>query len=580
MNETSSTTAVPGDRGSGVRETPPPAERFSNALPLPRHVSALTDEALEEELALLAGVNTSAVHRGLTLLREFDARGGWARQGFLTAAHWLSHVTSLERSSAREKVRVARALGELPLIDEALRTVQLSYSKVRALTRVATPENRELLLVVALRGTTAHVEEFVRRYRSGTRVSADARGRSQLESRELHVEWDSDGMLSLRGRLAPDDGARLLAALEAIHFPSRARLREAGQRGAPPDERTFPQRRADALMELVDAGVYAGMTGQSPEAERSGVGAQQRLGGSEPGPVQPGEHAGAQSGTGDVSADASSVEGAADVDLGADTDDARSVPEAPRTGGPPGSTGLREPMRITLHVNIDALCEDGEDPSAFFADGPRVAPELARRLSCDANIAALVESASGEPLALGRTHRTVPPALRRALVTRDEGCRFPGCTRRRYLEAHHIEHWATGGETRLDNLVLLCPHHHRFTHEHGYAIERCSASGELVFRPPEGPALRESSPPLPPPPRDVLRVLRDWCAQQHVEVDATSLRSPWDGMRWYMNDYVDDVIRHDAWVEARKRAVERGEEPPPKPFFNLGATDVYGATEH
>jgi hypothetical protein len=91
------------------------------------------------------------------------------------------------------------------------------------------------------------------------------------------------------------------------------------------------------------------------------------------------------------------------------------------------------------------------------------------------------EDDEGEPLAIGRRSRLVPPAIRRALRLRDDGCRFPGCTRRHFVDAHHIEHWSEGGETRRDNLVQLCRQHHRLVHEGGFSCER-SRTGEIVFR--------------------------------------------------------------------------------------------------
>lgn len=95
----------------------------------------------------------------------------------------------------------------------------------------------------------------------------------------------------------------------------------------------------------------------------------------------------------------------------------------------------------------------------------------------------------GRPLTVGRKTRTVPPALRRALRSRDRCCRFPGCTQSRFVDAHHIHHWAHGGETKLANLVLLCRHHHRLLHEGGFAVERTPAGG-LRFRRPDGRAIQ------------------------------------------------------------------------------------------
>ena len=125
---------------------------------------------------------------------------------------------------------------------------------------------------------------------------------------------------------------------------------------------------------------------------------------------------------------------------------------------------------MVVHVDAAALSHDGRG-RCELEDGPVISPETARRLGCDGELVAQVER-DGLPLSAGRKRRTVPPTLRRLLEARDEStCWFPGCERRRHLQAHHRHHWAHGGETSLDNLVLVCFHHHRLVHEGGYTIE-------------------------------------------------------------------------------------------------------------
>jgi hypothetical protein len=127
-------------------------------------------------------------------------------------------------------------------------------------------------------------------------------------------------------------------------------------------------------------------------------------------------------------------------------------------------------------------------------DGPALHPETARRLACDASVVRILER-DGRPLSVGRRTRSVPPALRRALQSRDRICRFPGCCQRRFLHAHHIEHWARGGRTELNNLVHLCAYHHRLVHEGGYRLDS-RPSGGLQFRRPDGRAL-PTAPTMP-----------------------------------------------------------------------------------
>ena len=131
--------------------------------------------------------------------------------------------------------------------------------------------------------------------------------------------------------------------------------------------------------------------------------------------------------------------------------------------------------------------EDGSDVSAVTShleDGPHVTAVTSRRLACDGAIVALLEDSNGIPLSIGRKSRTIPPGMRRALSARDGGCRFPGCTHTKFVDGHHIQHWANGGETSLDNLVLLCRHHHRLVHEGGFGCEK-TASGEVIFTSPD-----------------------------------------------------------------------------------------------
>jgi hypothetical protein len=176
--------------------------------------------------------------------------------------------------------------------------------------------------------------------------------------------------------------------------------------------------------------------------------------------------------------------------------------DAARTGG--------DRHQVVVHVDVDALRAEDSDGRCELEDQVPIATETARRLCCDASLVGVLER-GGRALSVGRKTRSIPPALRRALRNRDGGCRFPGCTQRRRVDAHHIEHWAQGGETAVDNLVELCRHHHRLVHEGGYRVEGTPTSG-LVFRRPDGrrlPAVprarSDCSPAVPTLPRRVAR---------------------------------------------------------------------------
>ena len=128
------------------------------------------------------------------------------------------------------------------------------------------------------------------------------------------------------------------------------------------------------------------------------------------------------------------------------------------------------------------------------AGGIHVSPETARRLACDAATVAMRHGPGGEILDVGRRTRTISPALRKALAARDRQCRFPGCQNRR-CDAHHIRHWADGGGTALDNLVLVCRRHHRAVHEEGFRIT-LDATGDVRFVRPDGRPV-PAAPPAP-----------------------------------------------------------------------------------
>ena len=162
-------------------------------------------DRLGDEIAELSAHLEAATARLLDLIRAFDARGGW-NTGFRSCAAWLSWRVGLDLGAARERVRVARALGTLPLLAQALARGELSYAKVRALTRVATPETEARLLGVGRAGTVAHVERIVRGWRCVDRQAEARETARQHASRSLHVHRDEDGTVVVRGRLAPEVG--------------------------------------------------------------------------------------------------------------------------------------------------------------------------------------------------------------------------------------------------------------------------------------------------------------------------------------------------------------------------------------
>src|SRR5436190_9976135 len=237
----------------------------ADVLTLARATAAL--DRLGDEIAELSAHLEAATARLLDLIREFDARQGWSN-GFTSCAHWLSWRVGLDPGAAREKVRVARALGSLPRLARALARGELSYAKVRALTRVATPETEERLLGVGRAGTAEHVERIVRGWRRVDRNAEAREGATRHRGRALHVYRDDDGMVRVRGRLEPEVGELLIQALAAAREALYQRTHRTFVVGSDPtdveDPPTVEQQQADALALLAETALHHGIDPGAP----------------------------------------------------------------------------------------------------------------------------------------------------------------------------------------------------------------------------------------------------------------------------------------------------------------------------
>jgi hypothetical protein len=226
----------------------------SQPVPAPSHPFAALDR-LGDEIAELSAHLDAATARLLTLIREFDARGGW-NSGFFSCAAWLGWRVGLDLGT---RVRVARALGTLPRLAEALARGQLSYAKVRALTRAAAPETEARLLAVGRAGTAAHIERIVRGWRRVDRQAEARQAARQHAERGLHVYPDEDGTVLVRGRLTPEVGALLIRALDAARETLYQRTRaKAGVTAADPAMAPSirAQQQADALALLAETSLH------------------------------------------------------------------------------------------------------------------------------------------------------------------------------------------------------------------------------------------------------------------------------------------------------------------------------------
>jgi hypothetical protein len=353
------------------------------------------------------------------LIREFDEQKGWNGEGVNSCAHWLNWKCGMNQGAAREKVRVSHALPDLPLISAAFREGSISYSKVRAMTRVATPKNEDYLLSIAHHGTAAHVERLVSQYRRLKRDEALKQENVRHAQRELSWLMDGDGMWLFKGKFTAEQGALISRALEAAmdemfheseNEPDDVSAETPkGVDGCLPVPHPVASRRADAL-ERVAEGWLAGSNGD-------------------------------------------------------------------RSGG--------DRYLLHIHTDVDSLKADGENAESELEGHGCVSAETSRRMVCDSAVVHWHETADGEALNIGRKSRSIPPATRRVLQRRDGGCRFPGCSCSRFVDAHHMVHWADGGETNMDNLVLLCRRHHRLVHEGGFGVG-CNNAGAITFTYPDG----------------------------------------------------------------------------------------------
>jgi hypothetical protein len=226
-------------------------------------------EELGDRIATLAAHVHAATHRLLVLIADFDRRRGWELGGHRSCAHWLAFRTGIDLGAAREKVRTARALVDLPETSAAMSRGELSFSQVRALSRVARPDNELPLLELARGCTIAQLERMVRGRKRGSRKDEAALERERLESRTFSIFPDLDGMYVVRGKLPPELGVLLMRAIEA----ASDHLYRAEPVEAPDTEQSAAQRRADALALLAERAMAAGFghsDGAGDEAPVSG----------------------------------------------------------------------------------------------------------------------------------------------------------------------------------------------------------------------------------------------------------------------------------------------------------------------
>jgi len=432
-------------------------------------------QQLEDDITELAAHIDAATFRWLELIASFDQQKGWHGTGILSCAHWLNWKCGLNLGAAREQVRVARALPGLPKISAAFREGRVSFSKVRAMTRVATAANEDVLLDVALGGTASHVERQVRLYRNIKR--GDALKQENLRHAQREMSWfeDDDGSWVCKGRFTPEQGALIRKALDAAIEQLFTEQKNV------PDDVSAETSRSLPLDQPVPQGIA------SRRAD-----ALQRL---------------------------------AEVFLSSEA----------------GNVSSADHHVVNIHTGMETLKVDGAGAESELEDVGCVSAETSRRLACDCSVVHWRENPTGEPLNIGRKTRTVPPAIRRAVQRRDGGCRFPGCSCTRFVDAHHITHWTDGGETSMENLVLLCRRHHRLVHEEGFGV-KAGQLGAINFTLPSGKVI----PPCPTPNfRGNAVELKSRNRQLGLNINPKTPIPSWLGERMDYSIVVEGLLRRE-----------------------------------
>jgi hypothetical protein len=396
--------------------------------PLPELAEAITAGAVR-----LAAATAS----WLRLVAEFDERDGWCGVGIRSCGEWLAWQCGLAPGTAREHVRVARALRGLPRIEAGFAAGRLSYAKVRALTRIAAPDCEAALLEFALSATASQTERFCREWRRIDDEDAGRGAEPRPEMGQSFEYWTDEeaGHLTLKVRMPIEAGTRLMCAVDSLAERDARRERAQNKKAAAAHEavRAAGGQLDRALRERCAEDAAVGLARERTAARRIAA-----LG----------------------------TLAAARVDLDR------------RPGDPP----RRE---VVVHVDAAVLADDTAAGRAHYEGGPALTGAQARRILCDAAVVAMLESGR-EPLAVGRRKRRATRAQRRALLRRDGGCARPGCpeTRIERLHAHHLRHWLHGGRTDLENLVLLCDTDHGLAHDRDLVMSR--KNGSLVVLDPEG----------------------------------------------------------------------------------------------
>ncbi|MBW3650714.1 MAG: HNH endonuclease [Actinobacteria bacterium] len=405
-------------------------------------------EVLERELVTGWARQSAHLAEWLSMVAEFDRREGWAVAGVLSCAHWLAWRCGIDGRTAREHVRVALALEKLDRVRAAFAGGQLSYSKVRAVCRVATPENETFLLDAALDMTASQLDRMVTSYAAthGAPISLADDDERQLRC-GVTRSVEPDGLVRYEVVLPPDEA---LLFDRALDFGADQLLAEA-RKAARDEARAAGE---DAVSVRAAAGMDAAGGGAAPRVRRPS-----------------GPRGRADSLVWVVR------HGLANMALGVEVED---------------------PYLVVLHVHEgEAVVTD--NGIVDLGNGLSMHPRTLQRHCCSSMIQMILYGRDGnddKPLNLGRRVRRATRKQRQALAAMHETCVFPGCEMPvRWCELHHLDWWTNGGGTDLDNLRPLCRRHHHLCHEGGWRLV-LGVAGEAVALPPGGRKPTRAAMPL------------------------------------------------------------------------------------
>jgi hypothetical protein len=489
------------------------------------------DGELEVQICSFASRIAAAMCLFLLAVAEYDRREAWGRWECRSMTHWLSWRCGISLALAGQYCRTAAVLAGLPVVTARFATGELSYSQVRAICRVATPQTEEMLVELARYSTAAQLEKVVSSYQH---VKAVAEQTAEERDRRRTLTWgyDDDGSVTGLFRLPPEDAAVFIKAIQerTVSFDPV---------GADSDNHALDPigaRQADALVDLAGA-----------DLDRA---AQQT--------ADPGDRFLVTIITDATLLTPENRDKTAVIDI--NTIDTINIIDIENSADPTRSTDkTRQPTDATAdpdETDADGTDADKTDPDTGPADtgpagpdptdaprrqrpapatnpllcevagGPGLAPSTVQRLLCDQPYVTLTTDDHGNILDIGRRTRRINRGLRRTLNHRDQHCRYPGCTAT-IVDAHHLDYWTHGGPTRLTNLASLCRRHHRRQHQGGFQISH-GPGDELTFILPNGQHLTTTPPtPTPAPPGRNLH-------------PTTPTTTQWDGTG--LTQYTLDVI--------------------------------------